>query len=251
METSCTVKSQTTLQSFLIGACSRKDSISIRLPNFLSSIKNNSKKYEKPFKHWELNKPLTDGQINEIINAEIDNPIEHDLNYDGTRAIDGGEGQFREGITDGGKALKFRCFITKENSNNFPNLTKFINELQNKNTYENISKLIDKDLSKSFVRVEVICDRAGFWLKPHCDIKEKLMSCLLFVNKHNESEELGTDFYDINLNKVKTLPYRDNYGYFFSSGPNTWHGMEKKEIVKERRCLQVNYVSFQTDWKVD
>ena len=219
--------------------------------SFLSSIKNNSKKYEKPFEHWELNKPLTDGQINEIINAEIDNPIEHDLNYDGTRAIDGGEGQFREGITDGGKALKFRCFITKENSNNFPNLTKFINELQNKNTYENISKLIDKDLSKSFVRVEVICDRAGFWLKPHCDIKEKLMSCLLFVNKHNESEELGTDFYDNNLNKVKTLPYRDNYGYFFSSGPNTWHGMEKKEIVKERRCLQVNYVSFQTDWEVD
>ena len=218
--------------------------------SFLSSIKNNSKKYEKPFEHWELNKPLTDGQINEIINAEIDNPIEHDLNYDGTRAIDGGEGQFREGITDGGKALKFRCFITKENSNNFPNLTKFINELQNKNTYENISKLIDKDLSKSFVRVEVICDRAGFWLKPHCDIKEKLMSCLLFVNKHNESEELGTDFYDNNLNKVKTLPYRDNYGYFFSSGPNTWHGMEKKEIVKERRCLQVNYVTFQTDWKV-
>ena len=219
--------------------------------SFLSSIKNNSKKFEKPFEHWELNKPLTDSQINEIINAEIDNPIEHDLNYDGTRAIDGGEGQFREGITDGGKALKFRCFITKENSNNFPNLTKFINELQNKNTHENISKLIDKDLSKSFVRVEVICDRAGFWLKPHCDIKEKLMSCLLFVNKHNESEELGTDFYDNNLNKVKTLPYRDNYGYFFSSGPNTWHGMEKKEIAKERRCLQVNYVSFQTDWKVD
>ncbi len=219
--------------------------------SFLSSIKNNSKKFEKPFEHWELNKPLTEGQINEIINAEIDNPIEHDLNYDGTRAIDGGEGQFREGITDGGKALKFRCFITKENSNNFPSLTKFINELQNKNTHENISKLIDKDLSKSFVRVEVICDRAGFWLKPHCDIKEKLMSCLLFVNKHNESEELGTDFYDNNLNKVKTLPYRDNYGYFFSSGPNTWHGMEKKEIAKERRCLQVNYVSFQTDWKVD
>ena len=218
--------------------------------SFLSSIKNNSKKYEKPFEHWELNEPLTDGQIYEIINAEIDNPIEHDLNYDGTRAIDGGEGQFREGITDGGKALKFRCFITKENSNNFPNLTKFINELQNKNTYENISKLIDKDLSKSFVRVEVICDRAGFWLKPHCDIKEKLMSCLLFVNKHNESEELGTDFYDNNLNKVKTLPYRDNYGYFFSSGPNTWHGMEKKEIVKERRCLQVNFVTFKTDWKV-
>jgi len=218
--------------------------------SFLNSIENKSKKHESPFVHWEINQPLTEGQISEIVNADIDNPAEHSLNYDGTRAIDGGEGKFREGISDGGKALKFRCFITKENSKEFPNLLNFIKELQNKNTYERISSLIGKDLSNSYVRVEVICDRKGFWLKPHCDIKEKLMSCLLFVNKHNESEDLGTDFYDSNLKKVKTMPYRDNYGYIFSSGPNTWHGMEKKEIVKERRCLQVNYVSFQTDWKV-
>ena len=217
---------------------------------FLNSVLNQSKKYEDPFPHWELNQPLTEEQVKEIINADIANPTEHNLNYDGTRAIDGGEGKFREGISDGGKALKFRCFITKENSKEFPNLLNFIKELQNKNTYERISNLIGKDLSNSYVRVEVICDRKGFWLKPHCDIKEKLMSCLLFVNKHNESEDLGTDFYDSNLKKVKTMPYRDNYGYIFSSGPNTWHGMEKKEIVKERRCLQVNYVSFKTDWKV-
>jgi len=218
--------------------------------SFLNSIENKSKRHESPFVHWEINQPLTEGQISEIANADIDNPEEHSLNYDGTRAIDGGEGKFREGISGGGKALKFRCFITKENSKEFPNLSNFIKELQNKNTYERISSLIGKDLSNSYVRVEVICDRKGFWLKPHCDIKEKLMSCLLFVNKHNEREDLGTDFYDSNLKKVKTMPYRDNYGYIFSSGPNTWHGMEKKEIVKERRCLQVNYVSFQTDWKV-
>ena len=218
--------------------------------SFLNSIENKSKKHESPFVHWELNQPLTEGQISEIVKADIGNPAEHSLNYDGTRAIDGGEGKFREGISDGGKALKFRCFITKENSKEFPNLLNFIKELQNKNTYERISRLIDKDLSNSYVRIEVICDRKGFWLKPHCDIKEKLMSCLLFVNKHNESEDLGTDFYDSNLKKVKTMPYRDNYGYIFSSGPNTWHGMEKKEIKKERRCLQVNYVTFLTDWKV-
>ena len=219
--------------------------------SFLSSINNNSKKFTDPFDHWELNKPLTEEQINEIINADIANPSEHNLNYDGTRAIDGGEGNFRQGIADGGKALKFRCFVTKENTNNFPHLSKFIRELQSKETTSRVSELTGKDLSNSYVRVEVICDRQGFWLKPHCDIKEKLMSCLLFVNKHNESEDLGTDFYDSNLKKVKTLPYKDNYGYFFTSGPNTWHGMEKKEIKKERRCLQVNYVSFKTDWKVD
>jgi len=219
--------------------------------SFLNSVLNQSKKYEEPFSHWELNQPLTEEQVKEIVNADIANPSEHNLNYDGTRAIDGGEGEFRKGISDGGKALKFRCFITKENSNEFPALTDLIKELQNKQTYEKISNLIGKDLSNSYVRLEVICDRKGFWLKPHCDIKEKLISCLLFVNKHNESEDLGTDFYDSNLNLVKTLPYKDNYGYFFSSGPNTWHGMEKKDIVKERRCLQVNYVDFKTDWKVD
>jgi len=110
--------------------------------------------------------------------------------------------------------------------------------------------LIKKDLYNSYVRIEVICDREGFWLKPHCDIKEKLISGLIFANPFNESENLGTDLYDEKLNKIKTVPYKNNYGYFFTSGPNTWHGMEKKEIKKERRCLQVNYVTFKTDWKV-
>ena len=100
--------------------------------SFLNSIEKKSKKFESPFTHWELNKPLTEGQVNEIVNADIANPAEHNLNYDGTRAIDGGEGKFREGISDGGKALKFRCFITKENSSRFPNLTNFIQELQKK-----------------------------------------------------------------------------------------------------------------------
>jgi len=219
--------------------------------SFLKSLLNNSKKFDDPFTHWELNQPLTEIAVQEISNADIVNPIDHNLQYDGTRAIDGGEGKFREGIASGGQAFKFRCFINKDNSNIFPNLTKFINELQSKNTYKKISELIKKDLSKSYVRVEIICDKQGFWLKPHCDIKEKLMSCLLFVNKFNEDESLGTDFYDENLKKIKTLPYKDNYGYFFSSGPNSWHGMEKKDIVKERRCLQVNYVTFKTDWPVD
>jgi len=217
---------------------------------FLNSILNNSKEHNDPFKHWELNEPLSMEAIDEIIRADIPDLNQLDLEYDGTRAIDGGTPEFREGITSGGKAIKFRCFITKENTEKFPSLTKLINELQSKETCSKISNLINKDLSSSYVRVEVICDRKGFWLKPHCDIKEKLVSCLLFVNKSNESETLGTDLYNEKLEKVKTVPYKNNYGYFFTSGPNTWHGMEKKEIVKERRCLQVNYVSFPTDWKV-
>ena len=218
---------------------------------FLNSILNKSKEHNDPFKHWELNEPLSKEAIDEIIRADIPDLNQLDLEYDGTRAIDGGTPEFREGIISGGKAIKFRCFITKENTEKFPSLTKLINELQSKETYSKISNLINKDLANSYVRVEVICDRKGFWLKPHCDIKEKLVSCLLFVNESNESETLGTDLYNEKLEKVKTVPYKNNYGYFFTSGPNTWHGMEKKEIVKERRCLQLNYVSFVTDWKVE
>ena len=218
---------------------------------FLNSLKTRSKFHNVPFDHWELNKPLTKETIEEICRAEIVNLNNMNVNYDGTRAIDGGEGKFRAGISSGGMALKFRCFIGKDNSKDFPNLESLISELRSKETYSYISEIIKKDLSNSYVRVEVIADRQGFWLKPHCDIKEKLISSLIFANSFNESEDLGTDLYDKKLVRVKTVPYKDNYGYFFTSGPNTWHGMEKKEIKKVRRCLQINYVTFKTDWPVN
>ena len=139
---------------------------------FLNSILNQSKKSDYPFDHWEYDNPLTEEAIEEIVRADIPDVTKHNLTYDGTRAIDGGAAEFRKGIASGGKALKFRCFINKENSSQFPNLVKFIEELQSKKTYEVISKMIDRDLSNSYVRVEVICDREGFWLKPHCDIKK-------------------------------------------------------------------------------
>ena len=220
---------------------------------FLNSLKKRSKHYDFPFSHWELNEPLTKGAINEICNTEIVDLAQMNIDFDGTRAVDGGEGKFREGITSGGKAIKFRRFIKKDNSEYFPHINNLIEELRSKDAHGYIGELIKKDLNNSYVRVEIICDRQGFWLKPHCDIKEKLISCLLFANPFNESENLGTDLYEMNdkkLNKVKTVPYRNNYGYFFTSGPNTWHGMEKKEIKRERRCIQINYVEFKTDWPI-
>ena len=180
--------------------------------SFINSIQKQSKKHEFPFEHYEYYDALTDAAIEEIVKADIPDVSKHNLNYDGTRAIDGGAAEFREGDSSGGKAIKFRCFITKDNASQFPHLVKFINELQSKEVYENISKMINKDLSNSYVRLEVICDREGFWLKPHCDIKEKLMSGLIFVNNANESEDLGTDFYNEKLEKVKTVPYKHNYG---------------------------------------
>ena len=218
---------------------------------FLNSILKQAKKHEVPFDHWEYKDALSEEAIEEIIKADIPDVSKHNLKYDGTRAIDDGAAEFREGIASGGKAIKFRCFITKENASQFPNLVKFINELQSKETYETISKMINKDLSNSYVRLEVIGDKTGFWLKPHKDIEEKLMTMMIWANPYNESNSLGTDLYDRDFKLVKTIKYTHNNGYFFSSGEDTWHGLELKEIKKERCCIQINYVSFKTDWPVE
>ena len=81
--------------------------------SFLDSIKTQSKKNEFPFDHWEYNNALSDDAIDEIIKADIPDVSKHNLNYDGTRAIDGGAAEFRKGIASGGEAIKFRCFVTK------------------------------------------------------------------------------------------------------------------------------------------
>ena len=194
--------------------------------------------FNYPFDHWQLSEPFSDDLIQELSEVNIS---KSPRSYDGTRAADaGGEG------VDG----KLRVYLEKDNMHKLPYGLKLIEDLRDKEVIEKIQNYISKDLSNSFIRIEYIADREGFWLKPHTDIEEKLMTMMLFINNFNESESLGTDFYDVNQNMklVKTIPYKHNTGYFFASGGNTWHGLEKKEIVRERRCMQINYVSFETDW---
>ncbi len=192
-----------------------------------------------PFEHWEMVNCLNKDALNEISYSII--PAGNRA-YDGTRAADH-TGQGLDG--------KLRLFIDVKNSKSYPNLTKIINELQKKNYYKKIGDLINKDLSNSFVRLEIIGDKKGFWLKPHKDISEKLMTMMIWANPYEESQNLGTDLYDNDSKLVKTIKYIHNNGYFFSSGQDTWHGLELKEIKQERRCIQINYVSFKTDWPVE
>ena len=191
-----------------------------------------------PFKHWEIFNCLDKETLNEMVLASIP---DGKRSYDGTRAAD----HTGEGI-DG----KLRLFIDKQNSSNFPNLTKLINFLQTQKISSLLGKLLKKNLSNSYVRLEVIGDKTGFWLKPHKDIEEKLMTMMIWANPYNESESLGTDLYNKDFKLIKTVKYINNNGYFFSSGNDTWHGLELKEIIEERRCIQINYVSFKTDWPV-
>ena len=105
-----------------------------------------------PFQHWEIIDCLDKKTLDEISFASIP---DGERAYDGTRAADhSGEGK------DG----KLRLFITKDNAKSFPQLTKVINTLQEFETSQQISKILNKDLSASFVRLEIIGDKKVFWL---------------------------------------------------------------------------------------
>ena len=162
------------------------------------SILNRCTTYSNPFPHWELDSPFTNELINELNDVNISDAPR---SFDGTRAADaGGDG------LDG----KLRVFLESDNSKNLSNGMELIEDLRDKDVIESIQDKIKKDLSNSFIRIEYISDRKGFWLKPHLDIKEKLMTMMLFINTYDESEKLGTDFYDTDMKLVKTVPYRHN-----------------------------------------
>ena len=205
----------------------------------INSLRTKSSKYQSPFNYWIINEPLSDNAIDEIYKTPIPSG---DVIFDGTRAGD-----------KNGKDLlsKLRVFIDQNNYTEFPNLKNLISEMQSKECQKLIEGMLNVNLTNSYVRVEVIADKDGFWLEPHCDIREKLMSSIIFVNKYGEDENLGTDFYHPDLSIAKTIPYRNNYGYIFTAEKNSWHGLEKKKIKKERRCIQINYVTFKTDWPVE
>ena len=65
----------------------------------------------------------------------------------------------------------------------------------------------------------------------------------IFLFKKGNSKSLGSPFGSCSYSAASLS--------FFSSGQDTWHGLKLKEIKKERRCIQVNYVSFKTDWPVE
>jgi len=217
--------------------------------NFLTALKN-CETHKTPWHYITLQNPLTDEQIVEIKNANI---VTNQKSNDGTRS-----GCNTETLD---KDKKFREYVTKDNSYKYPHLTKLVKDLQSfsvrKTIYDRLSlpkqNVISKNFDGCYVRLEILSDPKGFWLKPHIDIKEKLISSCLFINDTNENINLGTDLYNNKLKLVSTIPFKHNSGFIFSDHitKNKWHGFEKgKTVKKERKGVQLNYVTFKTDWKV-
>lgn len=189
----------------------------------------------QPWEHHIFENVLTYNQIDEVLNADISD----DRIMDGTRAA--GEKNTRE-------------YITKENCHKYPALLGLILDLQKKTVREEVENLLGIDTSNAYVRLEILRDTKSFWLQPHVDIPEKLMSGMIYVNTTNESESLGTDLYETDAEGipqyVKTIPFKHNTGVIWRNDSHTYHGVEPgKKISVDRRGLQINYVTFETDWR--
>ena len=198
-------------------------------------------KHDTPWEYATFGKCLNEEQVKEIRTASINNT---GVLHDGTRS------GYKDGVEK--QNHKLREYITNENRGKYPALVSFIREMQSHPVRKEFAKLVgNKDnFANSYVRLEILNDNQGFYLKPHCDIPEKLISSLIYVNQTGENVSLGTDLYDEKLELKHTVPFWHNYGYVFP-GPNKWHGMEEgKQINVERRGIQLNYVTFKTDWKV-
>ena len=200
-----------------------------------------AQRHTNPWEHFTFGQVLTEEQIMEIRLAQIDR---NEVLHDGTRS------GYKDGVEK--QNHKLREYITIENRAKYPALVEFIRELQSEPIRKMIGKMVgnENNFEGAYVRLEILNDTKGFWLKPHCDIPEKLISSLIYINRTAEDVSLGTDLYNEDLELVKTVPFWHNYGYIFH-GPNKWHGMEEgKQIRIERRGIQLNYVTFKTDWKV-
>lgn len=182
----------------------------------------------EPYKHWLL-KDVLPPQIGiAIIALPFTPPLIGDTmgkreTHNGTRTFFAGE-------------IRERFHVCRD----------FANAMQGEAVVRKVEETCGISLRGSFLRIEYCQDTDGFWLEPHTDIREKLLTMLVYLSTGLGATQWGTDVYDEDLNYVATAPSEFNAGLIFIPGANTWHGFRKRPIDGVRRTLIINYV---TDWK--
>ena len=104
-----------------------------------------------------------------------------------------------------------------------------------------------ENCNKYKLRIEYTMDTGSFWLEPHLDIKEKMITFLVYLSNDPNSSEWGTTVYNNDLTFHSKAPYKQNLGLMFVADKNTWHGVPEQNIQGIRRNLIINYVT--SDWK--
>ena len=199
----------------------------------LESIDENLKKARYtslPFNHWIYERVFPDDIVDELLKLPFQAPkIDH---YTGKRESNN----------------QTRIFFNKENSEKFKVIKNVVEVFNNYKIIKSLDNICGgRNLTKGKLRIEYTMDTDNFWLEPHLDIKEKLLTFLVYLSKDTGSNEWGTTIYNSDKTFHSKTPYKSNLGLMFNAGTNTWHGVPKQNIEGVRKNLIINYVV--DEWK--
>lgn len=183
-----------------------------------------SQRGETPYVHWKMRDVLPEKLCVSILLLPIAPPVLGKT--DGTR----------------GTYNSQRCFITPRLRSRFRAGAALADALQRPDIARLIGETFTVDVVGSYLRVEYIQDLDGSWLKPHCDIPEKLFSMVIYFFTGPEAKDWGTDIYDADRKWIGRAAGDFNSGVTFVPGANTWHGFEPRPIEGVRRLMEINYV---------
>jgi hypothetical protein len=183
-----------------------------------------------PYKYWLFENALPMQLCRDIISLPIEPAGEYDT----------------QGKRDSHNEL--RRFASPEMQKEFGVFADLAHLFQNKEVIQSLETLCDVSFSGSYLRIEYCQDKNGFWLEPHMDIKEKLVTIQIYLNTSPDAATLGTDIYNADKSHFGTASSRINQGMIFvPKEPNSFHGFEKRPILHTRKSLIINYVT--DDWR--
>lgn len=140
-----------------------------------------------------------------------------------------------------------RVFASPAECTRTPPLAQLAETFQQPETVRALGQLCRTDLAGTFLRLEYCQDTDGFWLEPHTDIRVKKFTMLVYLSRHPDADDWGTDVYDGRLERVARASGGFNRGLIFVPADDTWHGFERRPIRGVRRSLIVNYVG--PEWR--
>lgn len=184
-----------------------------------------------PWRHWLLERVLPEPAADAVADLPLPAPKPGDLAFDGTRAGDNPS----------------RLFFNRQGRARFPVVDAIAAAFDGPAVRSRLSALTGVDLAPHHLRIEYCQDVDGFWLEPHCDIRVKKFTMLVYLAREPALADAGTDIYDGPDRLWGSAPYAFDAGLIFIPGDDTWHGFAPRPITGVRKSLIVNYVD--DDWR--
>ena len=175
-----------------------------------------TKHIESPWSHWIVDNFLTEECLQEV--KTVDHVNEQKIT--------------------GRRVGSSRLFINESVAEKYPHLYELYQSMHNGRVKDYFESHTGLDYTGLYPRVEVISDYGPFYLAPHHDHLEKRLTAIVYTDY--EKLYPGTE-----LENGYRIESKDNRCFFFVPSLETMHSYPETNFDKVRRCLQINYWTYQ------